>query len=34
MKACPKAIHVKFIARMNRQYLRARLLARPPSREP
>jgi ferredoxin len=25
MQACPKSIHVKFIAKMNRQYLRAKL---------
>jgi len=30
MQACPKSIHVKFIAKMNRQYLGAKL-SRPPS---
>ena len=25
MEACPKSIHVKFIAKMNREYLRARV---------
>ncbi len=29
MDACPKSIHVKFIAKMNREYLRAKLLHRP-----
>ena len=33
MQACPKSIHVKFIAKMNRQYLRATLSRRPASRE-
>ncbi len=28
MEACPKSIHVKFIATMNREYLRAKLLHR------
>ena len=28
MAACPKSIHVKFIARMNRGYLRASLTKR------
>ena len=32
MQACPKSIHVKFIATMNRQYLRAKLARRPPLR--
>ena len=33
MQACPKSIHVKFIAKMNRQYLRAKLSRQPPSGE-
>ena len=31
MEACPKSIHVKFIAKMNREYLKAKVSTRAPS---